>query len=67
MTFLGRDRFVREPPKQRTDWEDTLYRTLRSRELEPAEKDSIPITLIPYYAWANRGLSYMEVWIPLAR
>jgi DUF1680 family protein len=24
----------------------------------------IPITLIPYYAWANRGESAMEVWIP---
>jgi DUF1680 family protein len=23
-------------------------------------------TLIPYYAWANRGLSRMTVWIPLA-
>ena len=24
-------------------------------------------SLIPYYAWANRGLSMMEVWVPLAR
>ena len=24
-------------------------------------------TLIFYFAWANRGLSFMEVWIPLAR
>jgi len=73
LTFRGRDRFVREvangakPPKQTTDWKNTLYRTFQPRELEPAEKDTVPITLIPYYAWANRGLSYMEVWIPLAR
>jgi len=24
----------------------------------------VPLTLIPYYAWANRGPSEMEVWIP---
>ena len=28
---------------------------------------TVEISLIPYYAWANRGLSMMEVWIPLAR
>ncbi len=73
LTFRGRDRFVREvtskakPPSRRTDCEDTLYRTFQPRELEQAEEDTVPITLIPYYAWANRGLSYMEVWIPLAR
>ena len=73
LTSRGRDRFIRdvanraELPKQRTDWEDTLYRTFQPRELEPAEEDTISITLIPYYAWANRGLSYMEVWSPLAR
>ena len=73
VTLRGRDLFVREVanrgelPKQRMDWENTLYRTFQPRELEPAEEDTIPITLIPYYAWANRGLSYMEVWIPLAR
>lgn len=73
LTFRGREHFVREvanrtePPQQRTDWKDTLYRTFRPREREPAEKDTVPITLIPYYAWANRGPSYMEVWIPLAR
>ena len=73
LTFRGRARFVREvanraePSKGRTDWEDALYRTFQARVLEPAGEDTVPITLIPYYAWANRGLSYMEVWIPLAR
>lgn len=73
LTFRGRDCFIREvsnraePPDGRPDFEDTLHRTLQPRELEPAKEDTIPITLIPYYTWANRGLSYMEVWIPLAR
>ncbi|MGC8863321.1 MAG: glycoside hydrolase family 127 protein [Armatimonadota bacterium] len=26
--------------------------------------DEVPITLIPYYAWANRGNSHMAVWLP---
>ncbi len=25
-----------------------------------------PVTAIPYYAWANRGVSKMQVWVPLA-
>jgi uncharacterized protein len=73
LTFEGRDRFVREvtsdakPPEQRKDWEGVLYRNLQPLRTKPAKKSTVPITLIPYYAWANRGLSYMEVWIPLAR
>lgn len=42
---------------------DPLYATLgtigRTR-WQPAE-----LTLIPYYAWANRGPASMEVWVPL--
>lgn len=73
LTFEGRDRFVREvtskakPPGTPTDWENMLYRPFQPRELERTEEDTVPITLSPYYAWANRGLSHMEVWIPLAR
>jgi DUF1680 family protein len=33
--------------------------------LEQPDEGSVEISLIPYYAWANRGLSMMEVWIPL--
>jgi DUF1680 family protein len=44
------------------DWGDALYRTLPADEAE-----AIPITLIPYYAWANRGPSHMTVWMPRAR
>ncbi len=35
------------------------FQTPSSSPLKPVE-----LTLIPYYAWANRGLSSMEVWIP---
>ena len=73
LTFEGRDRFIRDvvdpapPPEEGADWEDTLYRTFDPRQLEPAEDGTVRITLVPYYAWANRGLSYMQVWTPLAR
>jgi uncharacterized protein len=49
--------------KQKTrNWEKRLY-----REISPEKPEPIPIRLIPYYAWDNRGLSEMSVWIPLAR
>ena len=37
---------------------DRLYSSLRP-EAKPCN-----ITLIPYYAWGNRGLEQMSVWIP---
>jgi uncharacterized protein len=46
------------PPSSRSS---VLYRPL------PAGATSrIPMRLIPYYAWANRGPSEMTVWIPLS-
>jgi DUF1680 family protein len=45
-------------------------------EDEPLYGDSVPavhpskpvdLTFIPYYAWANRGMTSMEVWVPLAQ
>ena len=30
------------------------------------EGDGIPIPLVPYHSWANRGPSTMRVWIPTA-
>jgi DUF1680 family protein len=42
------------------DWSGKLYRTVpRTR----AEK--LAIRLIPYYAWANRGISKMTIWMPI--
>lgn len=47
-----------------TGWENRLYREI------PADSDmseTIPVKLIPYYAWGNRGHSDMSVWLPLYR
>jgi DUF1680 family protein len=39
-------------------WEGDLYNPLNIR--------SIDIRLIPYYAWSNRGISEMAVWLPVS-
>jgi hypothetical protein len=39
---------------------DALYR----RRVGSPEQ-SVPLKLIPYYAWSNRGPSQMTVWLPL--
>jgi DUF1680 family protein len=41
-------------------WDGTLYATARSTPL----RATIPLTAIPYYAWANREPGPMQVWIP---
>ena len=44
-------------------WDNqTLYRDLR-----PASKQKVHIRLIPYYAWDNRGIQDMSLWLPLDR
>jgi len=72
LTSEGRDRFVQQianvpKPDWQTGWANQLYHPLQRRKLKQPEDGTIGLTLIPYYAWANRGKSYMEVWIPLAR
>ena len=47
--------------------ENAAYLPFQGRDLPTPTAGIVDITLIPYYAWANRGPSYMEVWIPLAR
>jgi len=42
-------------------WKNTLYRAV-----EKSDK-AVNITLIPYYAWGNRGKSDMTVWMPLVK
>jgi len=42
-------------------WTDTLYRPVGKSD------QTIKITLIPYYAWGNRGKTDMTVWMPLAK
>ena len=42
------------------DWNGKLYRGFNRSAAVP-----VPVTLIPYFAWANRGESEMSVWLPL--
>ncbi len=72
LTHDGRETFVKSSgesskSERRADWNGQLYRPLTPRPLQTAADGTVEISLIPYYAWANRGLSMMEVWIPLAR
>jgi len=72
LTCPGRDLFRKRAaggpiPDDPRHWADRLYRPLNPRRLPEPRVGTVDITLIPYYAWANRGESYMEVWIPLAR
>jgi len=34
---------------------------------EPRKANLVSLTLIPYYAWANRTATPMQVWIPVSR
>jgi len=43
------------------DWSKALFRVLR-----PSRPEHVSVRLIPYYAWANRGISHMTVWMPRA-
>ncbi|MCA9129074.1 MAG: glycoside hydrolase family 127 protein [Planctomycetales bacterium] len=42
------------------DWQNRLYREFKRDDANP-----IPVTLIPYYTWSNRGIAEMSVWLPL--
>ena len=44
--------------KQKSSMADSLYQNYQA-----AEYEDVDITLIPYYAWANRGENEMSVWI----
>jgi len=44
------------------DWSGQLYRPLKS-----GKPETVKIRLIPYYAWNNRGIPYMRVWLNLDR
>jgi DUF1680 family protein len=43
-------------------WKNQLY-----KEISKTSDQSVPIRLIPYYAWGNRGLDDMQVWLPVIR
>ena len=40
---------------------DALY-----QQLEPENVKAVPVRMIPYYAWDNRGRGEMMIWMPLA-
>ena len=42
-------------------WEGTLYRPLESTK----QMTDFQIRMIPYFAWNNRGVAAMSVWLPL--
>jgi DUF1680 family protein len=44
-------------------WDNqTLYRTMK-----PIAKQKVRIRLIPYYAWDNRGIDDMSLWLPVSK
>lgn len=71
LTGAGRAEFARShasaPAARGPDWGDALYRKLSPRPLPPAGSGTLDVTLVPYFAWANRGPSLMRVWLPLAK
>jgi len=71
VTFKGRDAFVARtrdiPTSEPAEWGGVLYRDFLPRALPEAGEGTVSSQLIPYCAWANRGLGFMEVWVPLAR
>lgn len=48
----------------RVAWGDALYRSLT--DLPATAADPVKLTAIPYFAWGNRGMKSMRVWLPLA-
>ncbi len=49
---------------QPNDWQDNLYRPVQQRDHHGLNHRTVPITAVPYYAWANREPGMMRVWIP---
>ena len=45
-----------------SNWSKKLY-----REVSVESPKTIPVRLVPYYAWGNRGHNDMSVWLPLVR
>ncbi|MBN1304681.1 MAG: glycoside hydrolase family 127 protein [Anaerolineales bacterium] len=51
---------------ERLDWqqEETLFRPVKRDNKKPLSGKKVTLTAIPYFAWGNRGLNSMRVWIP---
>ncbi len=48
--------------EDKKEWKNTLYQPVNTQKT-----GSTNITLIPYFAWANRGHSEMSVWLPVSK
>jgi len=46
------------------NWGDVLYQS-KSVAASDNTGHMVPLTAIPYYAWANRAVGSMQVWLPL--
>jgi DUF1680 family protein len=57
MSLTGKGQLAAEP-----QWNGQLYRKLSAHKTT-----TVPLTLVPYYAWGNRGHTDMQVWIPVSR
>ncbi len=55
VTLTGKALYREEP-----SWTGDLYRKVERHPMKP-----LPIRMIPYFAWANRGPSSMSVWLPV--
>jgi DUF1680 family protein len=55
---------ITSPPDPR--WSDRLYHSAEPAA-RPAQGRSVPFTAVPYYAWANREVGAMRVWLPVLR
>jgi uncharacterized protein len=58
--FLGGMTTIRGDVLLRSDKKEGMYRTLDKPAWE-----TVKTTLVPYYAWCNRGQSEMTVWMPI--
>jgi len=49
------------------DWQGTLYARVDGNRAAPgdAEGRRVRLVAIPYFAWGNRGIGAMRVWIPI--
>jgi DUF1680 family protein len=57
MSLKSEAKYINNP-----SFRDQLY-----REISQANPKTIPVTLIPYFAWGNRGQSEMTVWLSYSR
>ena len=66
-----KESFIHETPKrnQGEKAQAALQRrqARRAGESRPQQETRTTLKLIPYYAWANRSRSAMQVWIPYTR